>query len=84
MAGLQGLEYGVPIGMAGGAGVHVVAMLATVGRTDRHAHALAQPVRGLVRPHVDHIDLEIRVQRIVIDHGERNILAALPRAFEAG
>lgn len=59
-------------------------MLATVGRSDRHAHAFAQPVWRLVRPHIDHIDLEIRIQRVVVHHGERNILAMLPRAFEAG
>ena len=84
MAGLQGLEYGVPIGMAGSARLHVVAMLAAVRRTDRHAHAFAQPVWGLMRPHVDHIDFEIRVQRIVIDHGERNILTAFAGTFETG
>ena len=84
MAGLQGLEYGVPIGIPGSARFDLVAMLASVRRTDRHAHALAQPVRGLVRAHVDHIDFEIRVQRIVIDHGERNILTAFAGTFETG
>ena len=45
----------------GGARLHVVAMLATVGRSDRHARTFAQPVWRLVRPHIDHIDLEIRI-----------------------
>ena len=48
----------------GDARLHVVAMLAAVGRADRHAHAFAQPVWRLVRPHIDHIDLEIRIQRV--------------------
>ena len=32
--------------------------------------------------HVDHIDFEIRVQRIVVHHGERNVLAVLAGTFE--
>ena len=60
----------------------LVAVLASVRRTDGHTHALTQTVRGLMGAHVDHIDFEIRVQRIVIDHGERNILTAFAGTFE--
>ena len=61
---------------------NIVAMLASVRRADGHTHTLTQTIRGLMRTHVNHIDFEIRVQRIVVNHGERNVLAMLAGTFE--
>ena len=36
-----------------------------------------------MRTHVDDVDFEIRIQRIVVHHGQRNILTMLAGAFEA-
>ncbi len=69
---------------AGGARLHIVAMLAPVRRADGDAHALAKPVWRLMRAHVDHIDLEVRIQRVVVHDRERNVLAVLAGTFEAG
>ena len=60
-----------------------VAMLAAVWRSGSHAHSLTQAVRRLMRTHVDDVDFEIRIQRIVVHHGQRNILTMLAGAFEA-
>ena len=56
---------------------------ARIRTANRRPHARPHPNgTGLVGAHVDHIDFEIRVQRIVIDHGERNILTAFAGTFE--
>ena len=60
----------------------IITMLTSVRRANSHTHTLAQTVWRLMRTHVNHIDFEIRVQRIVVDHGKRNVLAALAGTFE--
>ena len=67
----------------GGSRFDVVAALAAVRRSGGHAHALAQAIGRLMRTHVDHVDLEIRIQRIVVHHGKRNILTMLAGSLEA-
>ena len=65
-------------------GLDAVPLLAPVRRALRDAYALAEPVRRFMQPHIDHVDLEIRIERVVVHHRQRDIGAVLPRAFEPG
>ena len=65
-------------------GLDAVPLLAPVRRALCDAYALAEPVRRFMQPHIDHVDLEIRIERVVVHHRQRDIGTVLPRVLEPG
>ena len=81
---VRGVAVGGADRLGRGPGLDAVPLLASVRRALRDAYALAEPVRRFMQPHIDHVDLEIRIERVVVHHRQRDIGAVLPRVLEPG